>query len=533
VRSRTNLVYGDDQAWVPTKTAAGFILEDGAGAEYGTADFIARDERRDEGVEIWYPQQPEADLTSPVNTPVIPIESLQVGDIDDHTCAVEDTSTVGKSIISHPPLPIVPWQAPLDEQQPQNPSDADSHLDDVTTKSAHLSVIVKDYSSPAPLSDMTRRHESGRRLTWDTSEDGYLVKDSVQCSPATASTQTPDKMDTAPMVLLDRDAFLMQHFTQKLAPWMDCCDPARHFAQEVPRRALYTNVLLYAVLALSSRHLSLTDGGDTVEASFYHGRCMELMTFLLSNPATFYDDNLVATLVCMRTYEELDEKADNFIHLQGIGRLLHAVPTFAHSGGLAEAASWQALRQDIYVAVRNETQPSFDLDTYNTTQAFEFRDDSSCAKAITLIFGRLLRLTYSPTQPMPLDAWRELEHHVELWNTQRSRIFRPLFMKDANVNENQPFPIIRLINPAQVVALQYRSACIVLLRQHRLRDHAVGSFEAVKERRIAERELIAALGNVIGLAESNAWVGNANFTAHHMLRSSAYTAISISEREFC
>jgi hypothetical protein len=83
----------------------------------------------------------------------------------------------------------------------------------------------------------------------------------------------------------------------------------------VPRRALYTNVLLYAVLALSSRHLSLTDGGDTVEASFYHGRCMELMTFLLSNPATFYDDNLVATLVCMRTYEELDEKADNSIHL--------------------------------------------------------------------------------------------------------------------------------------------------------------------------------------------------------------------------
>jgi hypothetical protein len=185
------------------------------------------------------------------------------------------------------------------------------------------------------------------------------------------------------------------------------------------------------------------------------------------------------------------------------------------------------------VAVRNETQPSFDLDAYNTSQAFEFRDDASCAKAITLIFGRLLRLTYSPTQPMPLDVWKELEHHVELWNTQRSRIFRPLFMKDANVNENQPFPIIRLINPAQVVALQYHSACIVLLRQHRLRDHAVGSFEAVKERRIAERELIAALGNVIGLAESNAWVENANFTAHHMLRSSAYTAISISDREFC
>jgi hypothetical protein len=512
------------------KTAVGFILEDGAGAEYGTADFIERDERRDEGVEIHDSLEPEAGLTSPADTPAILIESLQI-DMDNHTCTVEDASTVGKSIISHPPLPVVPWQAPLDEQQQSKPSEADSHLDDVTTKSARLSVIVTDYTSPASLSDLSKRHDSGRRLTWDTSDNGFLVKDSAQYSPAMASTQTSDKMDSAPGELLDRDAFLMQHFTQKLAPWMDCCDPARHFAQEVPRRALHTAVLLYAVLALSSRHLSLKTGGDTLEASFYHGRCLELVIGLLSNPATLYDDNLFATLVCMRMYEELDDRDDSFIHLQGIGRLLHAIPTFAHSGGFAEAASWQALRQDIYVAIRNKTQPSFDLDTYGLSRAFEFRDDSSCANVIILLFGRLLRLTYSPTQPIPPDVWKELEHHVQLWDTQRSRIFRPLFTREADVNGNQPFPIIRVINPAQVVALQYHSACTVLIREHRMRDQAVGSFEAVRERRIAERELVAALGNVIGLAESNVWVENANFTAHHMLRSSSY--IPIPEREFC
>jgi hypothetical protein len=516
---------------MPTKTAVGFILEDGAGAEYGTADFIERDERRDEVVESYDSLEPKAGLTSPASAPSIPMESLQI-DMDDDTCTAEDASTVGKSIISQPPLLVAPWEVPLDEQQQQKPNEADSHLDDITTKSAHLSVIVTDYTSPASSSDLSRRHDSGRRLTWDTSENGFLVKDSAQYSPAVSSTRTSDSMDTAPAILSDRDALLMQHYTQKLAPWMDCCDPARHFAQEVPRRALHTTVLLYAVLALSSRHLSLMTGSVTVEASFYHGRCLELVIGLLSDPATLYDDNVFATLICMRVYEELDDKADSFIHLQGIGRLLHAIPTFVHSGGFAEAVSWQALRQDIYVAIRNKTQPTFDLDTYGLSRAFEFSNDSSCANVIILLFGRLLRLTYSPTQPMPLDAWEELEHHVQLWDAQRARIFRPLFSKEANVNENQPFPIIRVINPAQVVALQYHSACLVLIRGHKIRDNqAVDPFEAVRERRIAERELVAALVNVIGLAESNAWVENANFTAHHMLRSSSY--IPLPEREFC
>jgi hypothetical protein len=48
---------------------------------------------------------------------------------------------------------------------------------------------------------------------------------------------------------------------------------------------------------------------------------------------------------------------------------------------------------------------------------------------------------------------------------------------------------------------------------------------------INKRSLITALGSIIGLAESNAWVENANFTAHHMLMSSPYTFISLTWHE--
>ena len=39
---------------------------------------------------------------------------------------------------------------------------------------------------------------------------------------------------------------------------------------------------------------------------------------------------------------------------------------------------------------------------------------------------------------------------------------------------------------------------------------------------ITQRGLITALGNVVGLADSNTWVENANFTAHHMLMNSSH-----------
>jgi hypothetical protein len=150
-------------------------------------------------------------------------------------------------------------------------------------------------------------------------------------------------------------------------------------------------------------------------------------------------------------YEELDytSKADDFLHLKGVGRLLRAIPTFAHSGGLAEAASWQALRQDVYVAIRDKVQPSFDLENYGLSRVFDFRDDAACANVVILLFGRILRLLYSPSGSMLYDAWKEIEHHVGLWDEQRSRVFKPLFVKEANSDENQPFPIVRLINPAQ------------------------------------------------------------------------------------
>lgn len=208
-------------------------------------------------------------------------------------------------------------------------------------------------------------------------------------------------------------------------------------------------MVLYAILALSSRHQSLMSAYDELEASYYHGHCLEMVIKTLSLPESSYDDNLFATIICLRLYEELDEEVDDFLHLQGIGRLLSAMPAFAHSGGLAEAASWQALRQDIYVALNNKIPPSFDLDNYGRSRVFDFRDDGACANVVILLFARILQLIFSPSAIANLGAWDEIERSLAAWDVQRALIFQPLFAKDADPNQDQPFPVIRLINPAQ------------------------------------------------------------------------------------
>ncbi|KAM0719132.1 hypothetical protein Q7P37_005037 [Cladosporium fusiforme] len=489
VRSRTHLIYEDDQLWVPTREAVGFVLEDGAGAEYGTADFIEQEDRLDQRLEV----APELDagIVIPPRAQSVPIEphrqerSDPTG-VESHTPAVE--TNLSPAIATQSPA-VISWHQHSDRQ-----SEVGSRLSDAARPHTRASGVAEDYTSPASLSELSRRHESGRRLTWGTGEYDFLVGDSIEASPA-GHARTPASMAT--IDLSHREALLIQHFIQKLAPW------------EVPKRAVRTPMVLYAVLAVSSRHQALVAGYDELEASYYHGQCLELVINALSQPETSYDDNLFATIICMRVYEELDEEVDDFLHLQGVGRLLNAIPTFAYSGGLAEAASWQALRQEIYASLFNKVPPSFD-------------------------FGQLwiLRLLHSPAA-VNTDSWSELEHSIEVWDAQRSLVFRPLYAKEADPIQDQSFPIIRLTNPAQVVvALQYFNACHVLIRQHKPSDQSLSGFEAAKVRKTTERDLITALGNVIGLAESNTWVENANFTAHHMLRiTGGYHISSLKQRE--
>ena len=199
------------------------------------------------------------------------------------------------------------------------------------------------------------------------------------------------------------------------------------------------------MLAVSAKHQSIVNAHPEHEASFYHGQCLRLTIDALSESET-YDDELVASVVLLRVYEEFEPSNNTYMHDYGISRLLAAIPTFAHSGGLAEAACWQYLRQSIVVSLQTRQRPTFQLEYYDHSSASRFQDDGACANVIVLLFAKLLRLANSPGESP--DEWHALDTSVEKWNDRRKRLFQPVFEQQAGV-DGRPFPVICMTNLPQ------------------------------------------------------------------------------------
>ncbi|KAF2159839.1 hypothetical protein M409DRAFT_70737 [Zasmidium cellare ATCC 36951] len=387
---------------------------------------------------------------------------------------------------------------------------------------------VHDFSSPASIEELTKRHEDGLNATSPSFCTPFPVGSTDGQSP-TQSLPTPSAIPKPN--LSRREAYLVQHFINKIGPWMDVCDLYSHFTHELPRRAMHKPLVLFSLLAISSRHLAiLTQQPEPAEASFYHGQCLRLVIEQLAQPGSIHDDNLLATVVCLRIYEEIEHKTDNHLHLAGTSRLLRAIPTFAHSGGLGEAACWQSLRQDIYICLTRGLPPSLDLESFEASSVFTFRDDAACANIIVLWFAKILRLAYSNDHKASTD-WNRLALDVEAWNDRRLRLFQPIYYEDFDTTDDRPFPVIHMISPPQVTALQYYHACKAFLLLHKPHAEVLSGFQAAKRRRTMERDVTSHLVAIVGLAESNPFVENANFTAHHLLRIGGYCITNPVQRQ--
>ncbi|KAI9739220.1 MAG: hypothetical protein M1834_007433 [Cirrosporium novae-zelandiae] len=301
------------------------------------------------------------------------------------------------------------------------------------------------------------------------------------------SSYTPGSLSTVreiyPHPLNSREAFLLHNFVHKLAPWADACDLACHFGTEVPRRALHTPMILYAIMACSSRHQALLLETDQIESSLYHSRCLNLLIPALSEDS--YDENLLATVVVLRLYEELDSREDTKCHLLGTTRLLNSIAKFSSSGGLGEAASWLSLRQAMYASLVQKEPMNINLENYEHSAAFYESDDASCANVIVFLVAKILSLALRSVDGIDPEVWSQLEKEIEAWNETRPPSFQPICHQEADISQGRPFPEIWLMTSAQVVGLQHYHAAKIILTLYKPPLGPLG-FEASRSRRNAE-----------------------------------------------
>ncbi|KAJ5175792.1 uncharacterized protein N7482_001669 [Penicillium canariense] len=346
-----------------------------------------------------------------------------------------------------------------------------------------------------------------------------------------ASSSMPPTVDKAPVLTL-REATLMRGFIQRITPWTDICDPQCHFSTDVPRRSLQAPMVLKAIMALAARHDAILINHSDWEASSYHGQCLELLIPALDRPEHTYDEDLLVTVVLLRVYEELENNTDQQFHLLGSNRLINLMSRSASSGGLAEAVSWQFLRQAIYASVVQYQPLQLDLRNYERSSMFQRSDDAAVANMIIFHCAHILRICGNVAQePVDEHARRQFASAVDEWYQAKPTTWQPLRYQPADVTAGRPFPELWMMSPPAVVGMQYYHAARIFLTISEVCSRPMSDYQMARARRVSERTIAGHIVSVVGLSRSNESVHNAYFMACHLLHRFGYCLQHLTEQQ--
>lgn len=162
--------------------------------------------------------------------------------------------------------------------------------------------------------------------------------------------------------LADHEISMFRHFVHDLSSWIDLTDPDHAFSIVVPRMALKNRGLVMAILALSSRHLSLLAPSTTFATSQrpertlavqYYNETLQYLQSAMKNDAYLKSKELLATVLIISTYEMIDGFGKGWErHLKGVFWIQRSQLIHGESGGLKQKIWWAWLRQDLWAAFR-------------------------------------------------------------------------------------------------------------------------------------------------------------------------------------
>ncbi|KAL3450481.1 hypothetical protein BJX65DRAFT_270904 [Aspergillus insuetus] len=428
------------------------------------------------------------------------------------------------------PLPLPDNPGPSGEEPPET-SDGGEYPDSAPWPRAAVDTAYRELGSPG-LSNHRRNGEYMSPVGVGESIERPSLLD--------ASSTVPSSALQAYVPLQHREAILMRNFTENMASWVDVADVKRHFELEVPRRALYTPILRYAIFALSSRHLSRTMGEDETESLNYHNHALRLLISAVS-ASQKVNDEILASAVILRLFEEM-EADDSQGHLSATTRLLNSLPDidfFFSSGGLREATAWLCLRQDIYISLVTQQPLRTNLAKFLCSAVFaedNHDDDGDFAWANRMVFllARLLACAFCGTESLHNDnngssnnnnnnksitsaeTWRELDDEIEQWQLNRPASFDPIRFAQHSQEECH-LPQIWMLSAVHVLAQQYYHVAKIVLVLSKQSATVFNAYENLQRGRSIERCVSHHLIAILGLAKSNPRAENALFTARHCL----------------
>ncbi|OQU99341.1 Fungal specific transcription factor domain-containing protein [Cladophialophora immunda] len=327
----------------------------------------------------------------------------------------------------------------------------------------------------------------------------------IACETRSLEARSGQLVDRHSLIKDRTEAHLLRHYCQKLAPWFDVTDSNRHFQLEVPRRASTCDVLLNAIFALSALHLSRVSSLDPSISESYHSRCNSQLIPLLNDRHCAANVNLLATVVILRKYEELSVVVtgqDHGHHLAGVSALFSS-PDCPFNDGLAQAAFWQFVRQDIYMSLPRRRPPRTSI--LIQPPLTNDRTMPDCHWANRMVWGTLaiMALCFRDERP-DIATYENHSQRVKDWHDNKPTSFTPMYRRERSVVDGRYFPEIWLSDPWHATAWQYYHLSKILLalyNPHLQRPAADLKYQ--RDHNQLERDVLEHARFACGIASSN------------------------------
>ncbi|ETS83230.1 hypothetical protein PFICI_05106 [Pestalotiopsis fici W106-1] len=323
---------------------------------------------------------------------------------------------------------------------------------------------------------------------------------------------------------------LMKYYLEHMCHWFDLCDNQRHFAVEVPRRAIACPTLLNAIFALSSRHLSMGERFDPYAADRYQQECLNQLSAIILDSSTLSNDDLLAATILLRTLEEMDVPligADHELHLHGIQLFMSFMPSEspqavgspaqppAETSSLRQACFWTGLRQEIVMAFVNQRPVKVRLDHpfIDRSLAAPAADDV-WANRIILHCADVLRYCFggSATGTNAADEWLRLKAHDDAWLRARPSSWLPVAYSEPEREKGEVFPTILYLSGPIVIGNAHATFARALLKCYDPTIPKIGPGQKLAQQKL-DTEIRTQIRELCATALSNRATVPAMFTA--------------------
>ncbi|OKO99675.1 hypothetical protein PENSUB_8328 [Penicillium subrubescens] len=323
---------------------------------------------------------------------------------------------------------------------------------------------------------------------------------------------------SSPVQLSSLEHSLFTHFVRVSSKWLDFYDPLQHFASVVPHLALRNVGLMKALLALSTRHLSLememreqgamsasvapddtsstrSHAIDRNLAVQYYYETMHYLNRAMRHPSYARSHEVIATSLLISTYEMIDGSNQDWErHLKGVFWIQRFQDNDGETGGLRSAVWWAWLRQDVWVAMR-ERRRVFSF--WQPKRPLSVLTAPELATRATYLLGQCVNYASKEEQETS-DLSRRLERGSELlfllqeWYDHLPEEYSPLPMASGTT----VFPHIWIHPPSYAAALQIHSLARVLVILHRPSSGGLDDYRA------AQKLLTLSVNTICGIART-------------------------------